>query len=97
MALQTKSLNLQLRRFQPSSRSAQFSLKLRSSNHAFFSILKRGVTGTYHHMSECHLHRETAEFDFRCNGARIGDRADISLLGIGRKRLTYRRIGRLAA
>ena len=31
----------------------------------FFSILKRGVVGTYHHWSECHLHRYLAEFDFR--------------------------------
>lgn len=31
----------------------------------FFSILKRGVIGTYHHWSECHLHRYLAEFDFR--------------------------------
>ena len=27
----------------------------------FFSIFKRGVIGTYHHMSECHLHRYTAD------------------------------------
>ncbi len=31
----------------------------------FFSIFKRGVIGTYHHMSEAHLSRYTAEFDFR--------------------------------
>ena len=33
----------------------------------FFSIFRRGVIGTYHHMSEAHLHRYTAEFDFRYN------------------------------
>src|SRR3546814_8859095 len=33
----------------------------------FFSIFKRGVIGTYHHMSEAHLARYTAEFDFRYN------------------------------
>jgi transposase-like protein len=65
----------------------------------FFSIFKRGVIGTYHHMSECHLHRYTAEFDFRYNTRQISDkeRADVSLLGIGGKRLTYRRTDRLAA
>ena len=30
----------------------------------FFSILKRGVIGTYHHVSEAHLSRYLAEFDF---------------------------------
>jgi len=33
----------------------------------FFSILKRGVIGTFHHVSEAHLHRYLAEFDFRYN------------------------------
>ena len=31
----------------------------------FFSILKRGVIGTYHHWSAAHMHRYLAEFDFR--------------------------------
>jgi ISXO2-like transposase domain len=31
----------------------------------FFSILKRGVYGVYQHVSEAHLHRYLAEFDFR--------------------------------
>lgn len=65
----------------------------------FFSIFKRGVIGTYHHMSECHLHRYTAEFDFRYNTRQISDRerADESLKGIAGKRLTYRRPASLAA
>ena len=65
----------------------------------FFSIFKRGVIGTYHHMSECHLHRYTAEFDFRYNTRLDSDaeRADKALVGIAGKRLTYRRIDRLAA
>ena len=33
----------------------------------YFSILKRGIMGTYHHVSEGHLHRYGAEFDFRYN------------------------------
>jgi transposase-like protein len=59
----------------------------------FFSIFKRGVIGTYHHLSEAHLHRYTAEFDFRYN-TRSGtdqERADVALIGIAGKRLTYRR------
>ena len=65
----------------------------------FFSIFKRGVIGTYHHLSEAHLHRYTAEFDFRYNPRTVDDRcrADELLKGIVGKRLTYRRIAPLAA
>jgi hypothetical protein len=31
----------------------------------YFSILKRGVVGTFHHVSEALLSRYLAEFDFR--------------------------------
>jgi hypothetical protein len=31
----------------------------------YFSILKRGITGTSHRVSEAHLHRHLSEFDFR--------------------------------
>jgi transposase-like protein len=65
----------------------------------FFSIFKRGVIGTYHHLSEAHLSRYTAEFDFRYNTRTIsdGERAALILKGSEGKRLTYRRIDRLAA
>jgi ISXO2-like transposase domain len=33
----------------------------------YFSILKRGIIGTYHHVSPQHLKRYLAEFDFRYN------------------------------
>jgi hypothetical protein len=33
----------------------------------YFSIFKRGVIGTFHHISEQHLDRYLAEFDFRYN------------------------------
>jgi ISXO2-like transposase domain len=64
----------------------------------YFSILKRGIMGTYHHVSEAHLHRYGAEFDFRYNH-RIGlgfddaQRAEKIAAGMHGKRLTYRRIG----
>ncbi len=32
---------------------------------AIFSILKRGIYGVYHHVSEEHLKRYLSEFDFR--------------------------------
>lgn len=65
----------------------------------FFSIFKRGVIGTYHHMSEAHLGRYCAEFDLRYNTRSItdGERADVILKGIAGKRLTYRRTDKLAA
>ncbi len=65
----------------------------------FFSLLKRGIIGTYHHVSEQHLHRYTTEFDFRYNTRSLNDfeRADENLLGAIGKRLTYRRTGLSAA
>ena len=57
------------------------------------------MIGTYHHMSEAHLHRYTAEFDMRYSTKNIsdGDRAASILKGMEGRRLTYRRIGLLAA
>lgn len=65
----------------------------------FFSILKRGVIGTYHHWSEAHIHRYLAEFDFRYSTKDISDkeRADKALVGSFGKRLTYRRTAAIAA
>lgn len=58
----------------------------------YFSILKRGIVGTFHHVSQQHLSRYVAEFDFRYNERKIPDamRADAALRGIVGKRLTYR-------
>lgn len=62
----------------------------------YFSILKRGITGTYHHVSATHLKRYLAEFDFRYNermGLGVSDmeRTEKAVKGIVGKRLTYRR------
>ncbi len=64
----------------------------------YFSILKRGVIGTYHHVSEAHLSRYLAEFDFRYNTRLISDRerTDEALKGSTGKRLMYRRTGQAA-
>jgi transposase-like protein len=64
----------------------------------YFSILKRGITGTYHHVSQQHLKRYLAEFDFRYNersGLGVSDakRTAKMLQSIVGKRLTYRRTG----
>ncbi|HEX3652368.1 MAG TPA: IS1595 family transposase [Rhizomicrobium sp.] len=65
----------------------------------YFSVFKRGMIGTYQKVSEKHLHRYVAEFDFRQNyRERLGyndvSRADVALQGFKGKRLTYRTIGR---
>jgi len=62
----------------------------------YFSIFKRGMVGTYQHVSEAHLHRYLAEFDFRYSNRaalEIDDAARTvkALKGIQGKRLTYRR------
>lgn len=60
----------------------------------FFSILKRGLIGTYHHVGPQHLQRYVTEFDFRYNtrtklGVNDSQRATLLLKGIEGKRLTY--------
>jgi transposase-like protein len=62
---------------------------------SYFSILKRGITGTYHHVSARHLKRYLGEFDFRHNeraalGTDDAKRAKKAVVGIAGKRLTYR-------
>jgi transposase-like protein len=59
-----------------------------------FSLLKRGLIGTFHHVDEWHLQRYVTEFDFRWNTrTKLGfsdvDRAAVALKNIGGKRLTY--------
>jgi transposase-like protein len=68
----------------------------------YFSILKRGIMGTYHHVSQQHLKRYLAEFDFRYNaraslGVNDEARADKLISGIVGKRLTYRDSSTVAA
>jgi transposase-like protein len=65
------------------------------SAEAFFAILKRGVMGSFHSISEQHLQRYSNEFSFRWNnrsalGVEDFDRAAILLKGAAGKRLTYR-------
>ena len=58
----------------------------------FFSILKRGINGVYHHVSEQHLDRYLAEFGFRYDNRKVEDavRVSIALGQIEGKRLTYK-------
>lgn len=62
---------------------------------SYFSIVKRGIVGTFHHVSQQHLHRYLAEFDFRYNqraalGVEDVERSERALLGAKGKRLLYR-------
>ena len=64
----------------------------------YFSILKRGIYGVYQHVSEAHLKRYLAEFDFRYSyriktGYDDMARMDKALAGIVGKQLTYRSTG----
>jgi transposase-like protein len=61
---------------------------------SYFAILKRGITGTYHHVSPQHLKRYLAEFDFRYNersALNVSDveRAKKAVAGVVGKRVTY--------
>ena len=64
---------------------------------ASFALLKRGLYGTFHSVSEHHLQRYCTEFDFRWNyriktGYDDVQRAQMLLANIVGKRLTYRRL-----
>lgn len=56
-----------------------------------FSLLKRGLIGTFHHVGEQHLQRYVTEFDFRWNNRKICDRDRVELLlhGAVGRRLMY--------
>jgi transposase-like protein len=59
---------------------------------ASFSLLKRGLIGTFHHVGEQHLHRYVTEFDYRWNHRKVTDRerSDTLLTKVTGKRLMYR-------
>jgi transposase-like protein len=62
----------------------------------YWGLFKRGMRGIYQHCGEQHLRRYLTEFEFRYNNRvklGVGDdrRTEAALLGIGGKRLTYRR------
>lgn len=60
-----------------------------------FSLLKRGIVGSFHHVSKGHLHRYCDEFEFRYNtrtalGYSDAQRAAALVIGAEGKRLTYK-------
>jgi transposase-like protein len=58
----------------------------------YFSLLKRGVVGTFHHVSKKHLPLYLAEFDHRYSNRKVtdGQRTFDSLAKMEGKRLKYR-------
>jgi transposase-like protein len=63
-----------------------------TSVESFFSLLKRGVVGTFHHVSAQHLPLYLAEFDHRHNCRKMsdGERTDVGLTKAIGKRLIYK-------
>ena len=59
---------------------------------SYFALLKRGIIGTYHHVSGQHLPRYLAEFDHRYNARKLSDieRTDLAIQGVTGKRLMFR-------
>jgi transposase-like protein len=63
-----------------------------ASVESYFSLLKRGVIGTFHHVSAQHLPLYLAEFDHRHNCRKMtdGERTDVGLTKAVGKRLVYK-------
>lgn len=60
---------------------------------SYFAMLKRGIYGTFHHVSSQHLQRFVDEFDFRWNNRETSDteRTFRAIEQSAGKRLTYRK------
>lgn len=58
---------------------------------SYFALIKRGIIGSFHHVSKEHLHRYCAEFDFRWNHRKVTDwqRTLVALSRGDGCRLTY--------
>ena len=56
------------------------------------ALLKRGIIGTFHHVSKKHLHRYLTEFDFRFNARKMtdGERTVLAIESVSGKRLMYK-------
>jgi transposase-like protein len=65
----------------------------------FFSLMKRGVNGIYHHVSREHLARYCDEFAFRYQNRKVSDseRAKMLVVKAEGKRLTYKQPARISA
>jgi len=59
---------------------------------SWIALLKRGIMGSFHHVSEEHLNRYANEFAFRWNNRKVsdGERVVTAIRGIEGKRLYYK-------
>jgi hypothetical protein len=62
-----------------------------NSGESWFALLKRGIHGSYHHVSRGHLQRYCDEFQFRWNTRTLtdGQRTRAALQGSDGVRLSY--------
>ena len=58
---------------------------------SYFALIKRGIYGTWHAVSQKHLHRYISEFEFRWNTRKIDDvkRVVAAIKAADGKRLMY--------
>ncbi|MEK6245780.1 MAG: IS1595 family transposase [Pseudomonadota bacterium] len=93
--LSHETVNHRVGQYAKKSRTVKGAVAHSNTVESFFGLLKRGLVGTYHHVSEQHLQKYCTEFDFRFTHRKATDdqRAASALAQIGGKRLTYRRIG----
>jgi transposase-like protein len=70
------------------------SLACTNTAESFFSLIKRGVMGSFHHVSREHLARYADEFAFRWSNRKLNDgqRMEVCIEQIEGKRLTYRQV-----
>jgi hypothetical protein len=63
-----------------------------NSAESYFALLKRGVMGSFHHISKEHLDRYCDEFSFRWDYRSINDsaRTEIAIRQTKGRRLSYR-------
>jgi transposase-like protein len=61
---------------------------------SFFALLKRGVNGTFHHISKKHLSRYCNEFSFRWDNRKVtdGERTENAIKGFIGKRLMLKEV-----
>jgi transposase-like protein len=77
-------------------RSGEYSRDGVSTNsiEAVWAVLKRGIYGTFHHVSDKHLDRYVREFTFRLNEGNVErhtlQRLESFVAGVAGKRLTYK-------
>ena len=61
---------------------------------SYFALLKRGINGTFHHVSKHHLHRYCDEFSFRWDNRKVtdGQRTENAIIGMVGKNLSLKEL-----